>query len=48
MRRAGSFPGAACQHPIELPTYKAAPLQALAHPFSLIRFIYVVIRTVLF
>jgi hypothetical protein len=26
---AGSFPGAACCQPIELPHYKAAPLQAL-------------------
>jgi hypothetical protein len=26
---AGLFPGAACCHPIELPNYKAAPLQAL-------------------
>src|SRR5580704_2718535 len=29
MANLGSFPGAACCKPIELPPYKAAPLQAL-------------------
>jgi hypothetical protein len=34
--RAGSFPGAACYQLIDLPTYKAAPLQAIRAARSLL------------
>jgi hypothetical protein len=32
--RQGPFPGAACCHLIELPSYKAAPLPAVGHATS--------------
>jgi hypothetical protein len=37
LRREETFPGAACCKPIELPSYKAAPLQALGNHTSLAR-----------